>query len=562
MQTHITRRFFVKGAGLLSASAALAACSNNTPQEPATTTESTAATNEDGTSPLLAIIHTNDSHGHDTEVKTTEDAAGNFSMAAVPALRQEWENKGYDVLLVDAGDATQGTPLVDVSLGESAISFMNSCGYDLMCVGNHEFDRGDDQIKKFEEAAEFPLISASVLMKGTDKLRFAPNKLFELADGSKVGVFGLTTPSTLTSARPNYTEPFDFLEGDDLYKCAQDQVDDLRKQGADLVVCVGHLGNEEACQPSTSRDVLTHVQGIDLFIDGHDHELVEEEVEGTLLVETGCYMKNIGLVVIDAGVPTNESVAYGDYDGIDTATQAIIDDVQRTVDKELDVELATVAYKLEGDKNAVRSRETNLGDLYCDAMLYDAEQVIGKRPDCALINSGAIRASIEEGEITLKDVKTVMPFPDQVCALNITGAQLLEALEAGCQNIGLEGVIGAFPQVAGIEFTLNSTVPYEKGETYPDSTFAAPAAPGARVTINKVGNRDFDENATYLLATTDFLTLGGDTYYQIKLAAEKEDPIICDFNYEALVGYLIGPLDHDLGDRYAKPQGRITITGA
>ena len=267
MQTHITRRFFVKGAGLLSASAALAACSNNTLQEPATTTEPTAATNEDGTSPLLAIMHTNDSHGHDTEVKTTEDAAGNFSMAAVPALRQEWENKGYDVLLVDAGDATQGTPLVDVSLGVSAISFMNSCGYDLMCVGNHEFDRGDDQIKKYEEAAKFPLISASVLMRGTDKLRFAPNKLFELTDGSKVGVFGLTTPSTLTSARPNYTAPFDFLEAEDLYKCAQDQVDDLRKQGADLVVCVGHLGNEEACQPSTSRDVLTHVQGIDLLID-------------------------------------------------------------------------------------------------------------------------------------------------------------------------------------------------------------------------------------------------------------------------------------------------------
>ena len=144
MLTQITRRFFVKGVGLLSASAALAACANDTGEKATDTTETDAKTNEDGTSPLLAIIHTNDSHGHDFEVESTEKSAGNFSMAAVPALRKEWEDKGYDVLVLDAGDATQGTPLVDSSLGVTAISIMNSCGYDLMCVGNHEFDRGDE----------------------------------------------------------------------------------------------------------------------------------------------------------------------------------------------------------------------------------------------------------------------------------------------------------------------------------------------------------------------------------------------------------------------------------
>ena len=143
MLAQITRRFFVKGVGLLSASAALAACANDTGEQ-TQVTESDAKTNEGSTSPLLAIIHTNDTHGHDNEVKATDTASGNFSMAAVPALRREWEDKGYDVLVLDAGDATQGTPLVDSSLGVTAISIMNSCGYDLMCVGNHEFDRGDE----------------------------------------------------------------------------------------------------------------------------------------------------------------------------------------------------------------------------------------------------------------------------------------------------------------------------------------------------------------------------------------------------------------------------------
>ena len=244
MPSQITRRFFVKGAGLISAAAALAACSNNAAQEPATTAETTAVTNEDGTSPLLAIIHTNDTHGHDYEVEATEDDPGNFSMAAVPALKKEWEDKGYDVLLLDAGDATQGAPLVDLSDGERGITFMNSCGYDLMTVGNHEFDHDEDQIKVFEQLAKFPLISASVKMKDTGELRFTPNKMFELTDGTKVGVFGLTTPETLLTAMPAYVEPFTFLAGEDLYQCAQEQVDDLRAQGADLVICLGHLGNE------------------------------------------------------------------------------------------------------------------------------------------------------------------------------------------------------------------------------------------------------------------------------------------------------------------------------
>ena len=390
-------------------------------------------------------------------------------------------------------------------------------------------------------------------------MRFAPNKVFELMDGTKVGVFGLTTPETLTTVRPTYTEPFTFLELEDLFACAQKQVVELRQQGADLVVCLGHLGNIEAVGQSTSKDVLANVEGIDLFIDGHDHQLVEEEVAGTLLVETGCYMRNLGLVVIDAGVPKNQGIAYGDYDGKEKAAQAIIDDIRQQVEKELSVVLASTPFTLLNDKPEWANEEMNLGDLVADALLNDAQRVSGLTVDGALINMGAIRTSIEEGDITLNDVKTVAPFSDSIVVLRIGGAQLLEAIEAASQSVGFGTPISAFPQVAGIEFSINATVPYEKGDNYPDSTFASPKAPGARVTIHTVGGKEFDESATYAIATNDFLAQGGDTYYQFKVAAEKETPITCDHDYECIVSYLIGPLDHEVPERYKEPQGRITI---
>jgi 5'-nucleotidase len=194
-------------------------------------------------------------------------------------------------------------------------------------------------------------------------------------------------------------------------------------------------------------------------------------------------------------------------------------------------------------------------------MVYDAEQATATHVDAAIMNSGGMRSSIEEGDITLADVKTFLPNSNQHCVLHVSGAQLLEVLEVSCQAIGTDDVLGAFPQVSGIEFTIDATVPYEKGEPYPDSIYFAPAAPGSRVTIHTVGGADFDEDATYSIVTTDFVAQGGDTYHQIKVAAQKEEPTVLSFDYEAFVSYLIGPLDHKVADRYRSPQGRITIVG-
>ena len=554
LQVKVTRRHFLKGVGLLSASAALAACSL-----PGWADEQGAEAAEP--SPMLAIIHTNDTHGHDVELASSKDVASNFSMAAVAALKHDWEARGYDVLLLDAGDATQGTPLVDTRKGSTAIAFMNSCGYDLMAVGNHEFDWGMDNMAAIEQQACFPLLSASVLMEDTGEPRFATSKTFDLTDGTRVGVFGLTTPATLTSANPKNLAGLTFLQGEELFACAQEQVDRLRGQGCDLVVCLGHLGNKPTCGISTSKALLEAVTGIDLFIDGHDHWEVEEEVGGTLLVETGCHLHNIGVVVIDNGAPANKPVPYGGYSGIDAATQAIIDAANEDVNEELGVVFGETPFLLNGERSFVRAQETNLGNFCADAFRWTAEEELGCTVDAGLINSGGIRASVEPGDISLKTLRTVLPYSNDLCVIKVTGAQLLEVLEAATQGIGGDHLIGGFPQVSGISFSVDASAAYEAGPLYPDSAYASPATPGARVRINDVGGRGFSLDETYALATITFLCEGGDTYYALKVASETEQPVPFAFDYEALASYLVVACDHVVPDEYAEPEGRITITG-
>ena len=226
------------------------------------------------------------------------------------------------------------------------------------------------------------------------------------------------------------------------------------------------------------------------------------------------------------------------------------------------VVLGSTPYFLDGNRDpGVRTQETNLGDFCADAYRWMASMELGFEVDSAIINGGGIRASIEEGDITLGDIRTVNPFSNELGVVKVTGAQLLEALEAGCQAIGDEEAIGAFPQVSGITFTIDASVPYEEGPTYPDSVFASPAAPGSRVTIHDVGGRGFDEGETYTVAASNFLCVGGDTYYAFNAAAEAERPVIFGFDYEAIAGYLVEKCDHEVPKEYEGPQGRITIMG-
>ena len=502
----------------------------------------------------IVILHTNDVHGAIS------------SYAKVAALKAEYEAKGAEVLLMDAGDYIQGEPYVSVSQGETAIRLMNYVGYDVATIGNHEFDYGYENLAELAAAAEFPIIAANVMYNG--KTAFEANKVFELESGVKVGVFGLSTPETATKAHPGKIKGVTFLSGDDMNKAAQAQVDELTAAGCDYIICLGHLGIDDSSKGYRSVDLLEAVTGIDVFIDGHSHSSLDDvkalvgedcKVGDTLLTSTGTKLATVGAVVISEDGISIESVDLEKYEGsddvVEEAAQLVIDEVDAAygeVFAKSEVELC--GEKAPGN----RTEETNNGDLIADAILWQAKKdgslPVADENVIAITNGGGIRAAIAAGDITKKDVNTVLPFGNTVAYVTVKGSVLLEALEAS--TYCTPEAVGAFPQVAGIEFTVDTSKAYDQGEQYPGSTYYAPASIN-RVTIESINGKAFDPEATYVVVTNDFLAAGGDTYYAFSVSTSVDTGIPMD---EAVMSYITEELKGVVtAEKYGEPQGRITV---
>lgn len=515
----------------------------------------------------LVILHTNDVHGR----AVADEKNGVFGYASIAELKEELEEAGASVLLLDAGDAAQGMPVVNMSMGKTAMEFMNATGYDAMCPGNHEFDWGYDNLQQLRETAQFPVLAANIVDKVSGENVFEASHIFEMANGMKVGVFGLDTPEALTKTHPDKVKGISFYMEAELYACAQAQVDALTAAGCDVIVCLGHLGVSEESAPNRSYDVIENTTGIDLFIDGHSHTVIDggETVGETLLVSTGEYFENIGMVVYDGetlsarliGAQVDpDAVALGliDFER-DDEVEDLVNSVNAKIEKQLSTAFAKTEVVLNGERApGVRTEETNLGDFAADAILWAARQAMGDSIVAAITNGGGIRATIQAGDITMKDMKTVFPFGNQVTVLTVTGAELLEALEAATYST--PEAIGAFPQVSGIVFTIDTTVAFEQGELYPDSTYYAPAKPGSRVTIESVGGEAFDPEALYTIATNDFTAAGGDTYYAFAYANATTGYDTGVALEDALVNYVQTELGGVVSaEMYGEPQGRITV---
>ena len=529
----------------------------------------------------VVILHTNDTHGADLD-----EEGASFGMAGVAQLKKDFEAAGADVLLVSAGDSIMGKPLVSADQGKSAIEFMNAAGYDAMTVGNHELDFGIDNLKALAKDADFPILCADMTTEADGKTVFDSNKIFDLG-GVKVGVFGLATPETLTKADASKMPGITFPQTDKLYAVAQAQVDELNKAGADLIVCLGHLGIDDESIGNRSIDVCEHVDGIDLFIDGHSHSTTADiiakvgdtnVVNGAKIVSTGTALANVGVVIYDqeTGTLTDELVPAASYTKTDADVAKLVDDRNTAVDKVYGEKIATTEVDLNGSRSGgaatdpvtkaemtfpegegVRTTETNLGDFAADAILWQARQTLGEENvDAALTNGGGIREALAKGDISKKSLLAVFPFGNTVATIDVTGAQLLEALEAA--TCTTPEAIGAFPQVSGIEFTLNTGVPYVDGTQYANSTYYAPANPGSRVTISTVNGEAFDPAATYTIATNDFTAKGGDTYGVFKIAGGWKDVGVS--LEDALINYTTEELDGTItAEQYGEPAGRITI---
>ena len=494
------------------------------------------------------ILHTNDVHG----------AVEGY--AYIAQLKADYEAKGAEVILVDAGDFSQGTTYVSSTKGADAVTMMNAAGYDVVTLGNHEFDYGYAQLKENMSKAKFKVVCADVFNEDGTPI-FDASYTYTTKSGVKVGFFGMETPETQTKANPALIKGLTFATGDAFTKAAADQVAALKD--ADVVICLAHLGIDAESAPYRSTDLYAAVKGIDFIVDGHSHTVMTKGEKGEPIQSTGTAFANIGVIVIDDASKKIESNSLYEIKE-DTAKDATVATAAKTivdrVDKEYGVVFAKSEVTLNGAKapNGNRDSETNNGDLITDAMLWkvmqnkegltvDADHVV------AITNGGGIRAAIKPGDVTKKDINTVLPFGNTVAVIYVTGAELLEALEASTYSLP----VGGFPQVAGINFTLSTAVAYDaNAETYPASTYYGPKSIN-RVVINSINGKEFKADDTYAVVTNNFVAGGGDTYYAFAAASAQFDTgIPLD---EAVMEYVTTELKGVIGAQYAAPQGRILL---
>lgn len=496
-----------------------------------------------------------------------------FGYAGLAAIRQSMEDAGNHVVLVDNGDSIQGEPIGTMTTGEALIELMNVVGYDLAIPGNHEFDYGMDRFLELTEKADFPYISANFNKDG--ELVFAPYLVKEF-DGVKIAFVGITTPKTITTSTPKYFQDengnfiYGFMQdesGEKLYAAVQSAVDAAREEGAAYVIALGHLGNEQACEPWTYADVIGNTTGIDALLDGHSHDTDQVEMvnkDGQTVLRSGCGTKLAGVGCLRIGKDgklstelflwnnkTDAPTLLGIHNDADAAVKsakdALGDKLSEVVAKTA-VELTIndpVATKDDGSPiRIVRRAETNLGDLCADAY----RELSGAQ--IAFVNGGGIRTSIKEGDITLNDILKVHPFGNAMCVIEATGQQILDALEWGTRAVPSES--GGFLQVSGLSYEIHTYI--ESSAKADENTMFAGVEGEYRVKNVMVGGEPLELDKTYTLASHNYmLKNGGDGFSMFAGCNVLQDEVMLD--NQVLINYITGVLDGVVGQEYADPYG-------
>lgn len=487
----------------------LVGCASGAPAETTVPSQSVPQVETETPGEDVVILYTNDVH-------TYIDKPLSYDVLA--ALKSELQETYGNVLLVDAGDHIQGTAYGSMDKGESIIKLMNSAGYDLATLGNHEFDYGMEGTMDVISWAEFSYVSCNFYkeeagVRGENVLE--PYKLFNIG-GQKIAFVGITTPESFTKSTPAYfqDEAGNYIygisggeDGQALYDDVQSAIDAARAEGAELVIALGHLGVDPSSKPWTSEEVIANVSGLDAFIDGHSHTVVfDTQVSGkdgasVELTQTGEYFGSIGMMLIDgesgeistapigyteitetvtdeagnpalneAGEEETQVVGYEFdsqlYEGktwlSDADTAAIKDAWIAEIDTQLgqligSTQLVLDNYDASGTR-LVRSQETNTGDFTADALYYLFDSM-GLDVDVAVMNGGGIRNEAVTGELSYKTAKTIHTFGNVACLQTVTGQQLLDALEWGARSVGTGEECGGFLQVAGITYKVDSQWP-------------------------------------------------------------------------------------------------------
>lgn len=432
----------------------------------------------------ISIVHTNDVHA-----RVEEGEYDGMGLAKVATIVKNTKEKNPNTLVLDAGDSFHGQTIATLNKGESIVEIMNEIGYDTMTPGNHDFNYGQDRLLELSDLAEFDVISANVYK--SDYTTLLPSYVIKQIAGLKVAIFGLATPETVYKTHPDNVKGITFY---DPVIISRLMVNELKNK-SDIIICLSHLGLDESSN-ITSKMVAENVDGIDLIVDGHSHTILEtgKMINNTLIVQAGEYAKNVGIVdltlcnnvVVDRKAKLITKDEASDLIP-DEDVKAVIDKIKEDNKLITSKKIGETSIKLLGERENVRTKETNLGNLAADAMVSKTGA------DCALTNGGGIRSSIEIGDITVENIITVFPFGNYVVTKKVTGEQILSALENGLSAYPEES--GAFPHVSGMIVSFDPSKEI-----------------GNKILSVMINGEKINPDKEYTIATNDFIAAGGDQY--------------------------------------------------
>ena len=530
----------------------------------------------------IVVLFTNDVHCGIND---------NIGYAGVAELKKRALEEGNYVALVDSGDFLQGAPIGTLSKGKFIVDIMKKVGYDFCVPGDHEFDYGMENFLSICYELNNTIFSTNLIDLRNNKPVLSPYKIMNFGN-KKIAFVGVSTPESFTKSTPKYFQDdngnyiYSFLEdetGETLYNATQKSIDDAKVDGADYIILVGHLGDNGTTERWKSTTVIANTTGIDMVIDGHSHEVYNKIVQDksgkdVLLAQTGTKLQNVGKLTISKDgifsvemIDSNSSIEElaqplestpseifdlnektTEEKVKDVNTQSFIDDIENKFKENLSEVIVkdnkvnlTINYP-NSDKRAVRSAETNLGDLCADAFRAVVESDIG------IMNGGGIRSSLPIRDITYNDCLTVMPFNNMITMIKCSGQIIKDALEMGAHMLPEEN--GGFMQVSGLTYTVNAATP---SNIVLDEKNNFVSVDGEyRVSDIKVNGEELDLNKEYTVAGIDYTLInGGDGFTMFKGAEVLREGVIPDI--DALVQYLKEKNIEDYINE--EGNGRITI---
>ena len=517
-----------------------------------------------------------------TIIYTTDVHCGivdNLGYSAVAACKEKLSESNY-VALVDAGDFLQGDFVGAISQGKYVVDIMNEVGYDVVTLGNHEFDYGIDVLKDriSELSADVVSCNVSYIGKKEDKLAAVKPYVIKEYGGKKIGFVGITTPQTLVTSTPtNFYEDgelaytFHGEHSNEFYALVQSNIDACKKDGADYVIMLSHLGDKDIYFPYSSYDVIANTSGAIAFLDGHAHDnqpwefVKNKDAVDTYLVDTGYKLNEFATLTIGKdGKITTEFITKYEHEPtkIDDFIKGIEEQVQKDGSKVVaNIDVSLEIADAEGHR-LIRNGEMPIGNLVADAYRTMAGS------DIAVVNGGGVRERLQEGDVTYMQIKNVHPFGNVLEVKKTKGLTILNYLEFTSMMVRKERVVdgksagefGAFAHVSGLKYSVDTSIPTSV-VLNEEGMFVDVIGPRRVHDVQVLVEGAYmpiDPEKTYTIASHNFLLdEGGDG--AIMFVPDETVPSETRFDYEVVVSYIVDVCQGKLKEKYSSPEGRILI---